>query len=413
MVRPAVKTLLVVGSRCDRAERVGLRETAGWRLVCFSRALAGAIILMAASFPASGQGTTEAPKVSVVQPKPQAVTNFVELTGNAAAVNSVKLVARVEGYLEAQNFVDGAVVKKDDLLFTVQQDQYKAQLIQAQAQVQEANAGIEYARTEIVRYKALVKQEAAAQTEVDHWVFEKASAEAKLLSAQAQVTLAKLNLDYTEIRAPFDGQMSKAQIYPGNLVGGVGQQSTELAEIYQLDPIYVVANLSEQDLLKIRSNINQARVTLAQLVKVPIEVALQDETEFKRRGTLEYVAPALDPATGTLLVRGKLANPNRDLLPGFFVRVRLPMERGAQNALLVPDRALQEDQGGRYLLVVNKDDVVEKRYVQLGEVLGGLRVITSGITAEDRVVVGDLWRVNPGQKVSPQLTSIDTSGARP
>jgi RND family efflux transporter MFP subunit len=368
---------------------------------------------MAASFPASGQGTTEAPKVSVVQPKPQAVTNFVELTGNAAAVNSVKLVARVEGYLEAQNFVDGAVVKKDDLLFTVQQDQYKAQLIQAQAQVQEANAGIEYARTEIVRYKALVKQEAAAQTEVDHWVFEKASAEAKLLSAQAQVTLAKLNLDYTEIRAPFDGQMSKAQIYPGNLVGGVGQQSTELAEIYQLDPIYVVANLSEQDLLKIRSNINQARVTLAQLVKVPIEVALQDETEFKRRGTLEYVAPALDPATGTLLVRGKLANPNRDLLPGFFVRVRLPMERGAQNALLVPDRALQEDQGGRYLLVVNKDDVVEKRYVQLGEVLGGLRVITSGITAEDRVVVGDLWRVNPGQKVSPQLTSIDTSGARP
>jgi RND family efflux transporter MFP subunit len=375
--------------------------------------LAGSIIFTAASLPAWAQSTAEPPKVSVVQPKAQAVTNYVELTGNAAAVNSVNLVARVEGYLETQNFADGAVVRKGDLLFTIQQDQYKAQLIQAQAGVLEANAAIEYARTEVARYKALVKQEAAAQTEVDHWTFEKASAEAKLLSAQAQVTLAKLNLDYTEVRAPFDGQMSKAQIYPGNLVGTPGQQSSPLAEIFQLDPIYVVANLGEQDMLKIRANLDQKRLSLADLVKVPIDVALENESDFSRHGTLEYVAPALDPQTGTLLIRGKLANPTRDLLPGFFVRIRLPMERAAQASLLVPDRALQEDQGGRYLLAVGKDGTVEKRYVQLGEVLGGLRVITSGVTAEDRIIVGDLWRVSPGQKVSPQLTSIETSGARP
>jgi RND family efflux transporter MFP subunit len=362
---------------------------------------------------ARAQGASEPPKVLVVQPKAEAVTNYVELTGNAAAISSANLVARVEGYLESQNFQDGAVVKKDDLLFKIQQDQYKAQLVQAQAQVQAANAGIEYARTEIGRYKALVKQEAAAQTEVDHWVYEKASAEAKLLSAQAQVTLAQLNLSYTEVRAPFDGQMSKAQIYPGNLVGAPAQQSTALATIYQIDPIYVVANLGEQDALKIRQNLDQRRLTQADLPKIPIQVALQNETNFPRRGVLEYISPGLDPATGTLLIRGKVANPNRDLLPGFFVRIRLPMERGAQNTLLVPDRALQEDQGGRYLLAVSKDGVVEKHYVQLGELFNGLRAITSGITAEERIIFGDLWRVSPGQKVTPQLTSIDASGNRP
>jgi multidrug efflux pump subunit AcrA (membrane-fusion protein) len=127
------------------------------------------------------------------------------------------------------------------------------------------------------------------------------------------------------------------------------------------------------------------------------------------------VAPALDPATGTLLVRGILANPERVFLPGFFVRMRLPMGRGDRNALLVPDRSLQEDQGGRYLLVVNKDDVVEQRYVQLGQLDGALRVITSGLKPDERVVVGDLWRATPGTKVKPQLTTIEatSAGAKP
>jgi RND family efflux transporter MFP subunit len=412
MVRRTVETQpFEIGPSRGRATQS--RQTRSLAVLIAGLVIAAAGLGSVASPAARAQGTAEPPKVVVVEPKTEAVTNYVELTGNAAAISSVNLVARVEGYLESQNFQDGAVVRKDDLLFKIQQDQYKAQLIEAQAQVQAAKAGIEYARTEITRYKALVKQEAAAQTEVDHWVYEKASAEAKLLGAQAQVTLAQLNLGYTEVRAPYDGQMSKAQIYPGNLVGSPGQQSTALATIYQIDPIYVVANLSEQDGLKIRQNLEQKRLTAADLPKVPIQVALQNETDFPRRGALEYVSPALDPATGTILLRGKLANPNRDLLPGFFVRIRLPMERGAQNTLLVPDRALQEDQGGRYLLAVNKDGLVEKRYVQLGELFSGLRAITSGITAADRIIVGDLWRVSPGQKVTPQLTSIDALGNRP
>ena len=352
--------------------------------------------------------------IPVVKPRTQRVSNYVEITGNAASVNAVKLIARVEGYLDKIHYEDGQFVKEGDLLFTIQQDQYKDQLQQAQAQLLTAQASLTYAKTEVVRYTKLVKQDAATQTEVDHWTFEKASAEASLLSAQAQVALAKLNLSYTEVRAPFDGIVGKHLIDPGNVVGGAGQQPA-LAEITQLDPIYVVANLSEQQVLQIRQNLGQHRLTFADLHKVPVDVALSDQTGFPLQGTIEYVAPALDPATGTLLVRGNVAHPDRALLPGVLVKMRLPMAKVDRNALLVPDRSLQEDQGGRYVLIVNKDDVVEQRYVQLGQLDGPLRVITSGLKPDDRVVVGDLWRATPGTKVTPKLTSLEatSTGAKP
>jgi len=352
--------------------------------------------------------------IPVVTPRMQSVSSYVEVTGNAAAVNDVKLIARVEGYLDQIHYQDGQFVRKGDLLFTIQQDQYKDQLQQSQAQVLAAQASLSYAKTEVVRYTALLKKDAATQVDVDHWNFERASAEAQLLGAQANVALARLNLGYTEVRAPFDGVMGKHLIDPGNLVGGGGQQAA-LAEITQLDPIYVVANLSEQDVLKVRANLGQHRLTIADLAKVPVDVALSDETGFPHQGTIEFVQPGIDPATGTLLVRGILPNPDRTLLPGFFVKMRLPMGRVDRNALLVPDRALQEDQGGRYVLVVNKDNVVEQRYVQLGQLDGTLRVVTSGLKPEDRVVVGDLWRASPGTKVTAQLTTLEatSTGAKP
>jgi RND family efflux transporter MFP subunit len=349
---------------------------------------------------------TGPPVIPVVLPKRQAVTDYMEVTGNAASVNQVKLLARVEGYLDKIHYEDGQFVKKGDLLFTIQQDPYKQQLEQARAQVTLQQAALEYAKTETARYTALVKRDAAAQIEVDHWNFEREKAAAELLSAQAQLSIAQVNLSYTEIRAPFDGIVGRHLIDPGNLVGGGGQQAA-LAEITQLDPIYVIANLSEQTLLKIRQNLSSRRLTLADLHKVPIDVGLSDEQGFPHQGTLEYVAPALDPATGTLLVRGILPNPDRVILPGYFVRLRLPMGKVDQSALLIPDRAVQTDQGGTYLLVVDKDDVVRQRYVQLGVLMGALRVVTSGLTAEDRVVVGDLWRATTGTKVAPKPTTIE------
>jgi RND family efflux transporter MFP subunit len=359
-----------------------------------------------ASGGASAQLSPQNAPVPVVLPRLQSVTDYSVITGNAAAVNAVKLVARVEGYLEALHYQDGAFVKKGDLLFTVQQDPYREQLQQAHAQVLTAEAALLYARTEVVRYTALVKQDAATQTEVDHWNYERASAEAQLLSARAQVAIDQVNLGYTQIRAPFDGIAGKHLIDPGNVVGGAGDQSA-LAEITQLDPIYVVANLSEQQVLQIRKNLGEHRLTFADLHRVPVDVGLSNQSGFPYRGTIQYVAPALDPQTGTLLVRGVLANPDRALLPGFFVRMRLPMGPVNRNALLVPDRALQTDQGGRYLLVVNDQDVVEQRYVQLGQLIGALRVITAGLKPEDRVVVGEMWRATPGTKVIPQPTPLD------
>jgi RND family efflux transporter MFP subunit len=347
------------------------------------------------------------PEIPVVQPKIETVTDYVEITGTAASTNIVKLIARVEGYLEKIHFADGAVVKQDDLLFSIQQDQYKAQLQQAQAQLMTQQAALTYANTEVARYTDLFHKHAATATEVDHWVYQKAAAEAGILNAQGQVEVAQLNLDYTEVRAPFDGLMGKHLFDPGNVVGG-GGQPTALAEITQLDPIYVNATLSEQQVLEIRANINQRRLTPADLLKVPVDVGLQNGTDFPYHGHIEYVAPQFDPTTGTLEVRGILRNPDRNLLPGLFVRVRLPKGHVAQGALLVPARSIGEDQSGFYLMVVNKDDVVEQRYVKPAQQpVGSLQVINSGLEPDDLVVIGDLWRVSPGMKVIPKLTSAN------
>ncbi len=364
-------------------------------------ALVAALACLAATAPSDAAGP---PEIPVVTPQVRSVTDFVEVTGTAASASAVKLIARVEGYLEKIHFTDGAVVKKDELLVTIQQAQYKAQLQQAHAQLLSQQAALAYARTEVRRYTALFKKDAATATEVDKWVYQQKAAEAGILGAEGQIEVARLNLDYTEVRAPFDGLMGKHLVDPGNVVGGAGQQ-TVLAEINQLDPIYVTATLSEQQVLEIRANVNQRRFTAADLLKVPVEVGLENGTGFPWRGTIEFVSPQFDPTTGTMQVRGLLKNPDRTLLPGLFVRMRLPGGHVAQGALLVPGRAIGEDQGGFYLMIVNKDDVVEQRYVKLSEQVGDLRVIASGLTADDRVVVGDLWRVSPGLKVAPKLTS--------
>lgn len=359
----------------------------------------------AASSNADASAAAPEPKVPVVRVKQQTLEESLEITANAAAVNQVKLIARVGGYLERIHFEDGALVRKGDLLFTIQQDQYRAQLQQAQSQLLAQQAALSYAKTEVGRYTQLLARKAASQVDVDHWSYERQSAEAAILGAQAQVALAQLNLSYTEVRAPFDGQMGRHLVDPGNVVGGSGQP-TELAEITQLDPIYVVANLSSQQALQIRANLDRRPLPLEELRRIPVRAGLSNETGFPHAGTLDFVAPAIDAATGTLAIRALLPNSDRGLLPGVFVRLSIPTGRSLKNAILVPQRALQEDQSGNYLLIVDAGDVVQRRNVELGDSRGSLQIITSGLSPDDRVIVGELWRATPGGRVSPQLTSI-------
>src|SRR5262249_16825287 len=223
--------------------------------------------------------------------------------------------------------------------------------------------------------------------------------QAKLKQAQVDTRQAEINLGYTQVRAPFDGIVTARLVSLGELVGANGP--TQLATIVQTNPIYVNFNISERDVLPIHAEIKRLGLTPGDIKKVPVEVGLQDEEGYPHTGTIDYAPPTVSQATGTLLVRGILQNPTQDLLPGYFVRVRVPED--PEDVLLVPDAALGADQGGRYVLVVGKDDVVEQRKVTVGPRLGDLRAIEKGLKSDDRVIVAGIQRAIPGQKVDPQV----------
>jgi len=341
------------------------------------------------------------PTVTVAQPVTQAVTRHMEFTGNTVATDAVTLVARVEGYLEAIHFTDGALVKKGDLLFSIQDEQYKAQLEQAVAQVAAEKAAVFHAETELRRYRKLAAEDSAPETQVDKWQFEKDSSLASMHAAEAQVILAKLNLSYTRVTAPFEGRMGRHLIDVGNLVGGPGQPSN-LAQINQIDPLYVYFTIDERDLLRIKEQQARDRLTGTADV-IPARFGLMNEDGFPHEGRLDYASLSIAPRTGTLEVRGVFPNPD-GILPGLFVRVQVAAG-SSHEALTVPADALGFDQQGEYLLVVGDDDVVTRRAVETGEQVGDRIVVTNGVAPTDRIVVAGLMRAIPGRKVTPETAA--------
>jgi RND family efflux transporter MFP subunit len=343
-------------------------------------------------------------KVEVAVPAQRPITRYLEATGNTAPVQSVDLVARVQGFLQSIDYKDGDFVKQGATLFTIEPNTYKLKLDQAQAAEAGAEASLRQAELDYRRQSDLVARQAVSQATLDTSTANRDNAQANLQQAQANTKIAEVNYGYTKVTAPFDGVVSAHLVSVGELVGAASP--TQLASIVALDPIYVNFNVNEQDVIRIREEARKRGLTPSDLKQVDVDVGLQTEDGYPHRGKLDYVSPTLNQSTGTLAVRGIIPNPNRVLLPGYFVRVRVPVDR-QKDALLVPDTALGSDQSGRYLLVVNKDNAVEQRKVKTGPLEGELRVIESGLKPDDRIVIAGLLRVIPGERVDPQLQTIE------
>ena len=379
------------------------------RIACAAVAAACALVL-------PGCGSRNAyippppPKVQVAQPLERPVTEYLELTGNTQAFASVDLVARVQGFLTSINYVDGATVKKGAQLFGIERDIYQAQVDQQEATLASDQATEEYNKAEYGRQATLARQDFASQATAQEWKSKWDQSAADILNAKAAIWLAKINLGYTNVQAPFDGVVTNHLVDVGALVGVSGP--TKLATIIQTDPLYVYFTLSEPQILSIQRNLAKHGVALrtSNLSDVPVEIGLQGEEGYPHAGHMDYASPQVDFATGTLTARALFDNKDGALLPGLFVRVRTPIAQ-REKALLTRNDAIGTSQEGSYVLVVGKDNVVERKVVTTGVRDGQLRVIESGLSPDDWVVTEGIQRAIPGAKVDPQrgqLASADS-----
>jgi membrane fusion protein, multidrug efflux system len=325
------------------------------------------------------------PSVSVSRPLLMPVTDYLQQTGSVSAFQTVDLVARVEGYLRSVNFKDGSLVKAGQLLFVIEPEPYEAKLASYQAQLLDAQA-------EYDRQLRMIKQNATSQANVDKWLSQRDQ-------AAAAVTLAKINLGYTRITAPFDGRVGLHLVDPGNLVGSAGA-ATKLATIEKIDPAYVYFSINERDLLRVRAAAQAQGRSIREAPRVPVQVALQTEQGYPREGTLDYAATGLDTGSGTLQLRAIVPNPDRILLPGLFARVRIALSQPLPR-LVVPDSVVSSDQVGPYVLTVGSDRKVKQQRIETGPLESGFRAVLGGLDANSEVVIDGLQNAIPGNLVTP------------
>jgi RND family efflux transporter MFP subunit len=374
-------------------------------------------VMIAPALAASGQGQSKTqtaapppPQVTVAKPVTKPVADQDEFVGRFVAIESVEVRARVSGYLDAIHFKDGQIVRKGDLLFTIDRRPFEASLGQAQASLEQAKANLAFADADLKRAQGVTVGTVITQQVFDQRTQAKRVAQANVAAQEQTVRQAALDLEFTELRAPVDGRVGDRRVSVGNLVTGGTAGTTLLATIESIDPIRLEFTMDEGSYLR------YARITTDKSdagdrgFTVPVKAKLLDEPTFAHAGKLDFVDNAVSRSTGTIRARAVFANPGRTFTPGMFARVQMAAE-APTDTLLVPEAAIGAEQARKFVLVVGADNVARSKYVTLGPVVDGLRVV-AGIAPDDNVIVNGLIRARAGAKVAPHQQSTAAVAAQ-
>lgn len=357
---------------------------------------------------AQEKGAPSPPAVTVAKPIVKDVMEWDEFVGRYDAVESVEIRARVGGYLQSVHFRDGAMVNKGDLLFVIDPRPFKATVDDMAASVTSAEARLELATAELRRIEPLVRSSVAPERQLDERRQQFQSARAELERARAQLSRARLDLEFTEVRAPIAGRISRKFVSEGNLVLGGASEATLLTTLVALDPIYFYFDVDERSYIGYVRMSQTGERASSRDVAQPVEVALADEKTFTHRGKMDFVDNRLDAATGTMRGRAVFENKNLQLSPGMFGRLRIP-GTGTYRGVLVPEEAVLTDQDRRIVYVVNGDNVATAQAVRLAQQFDGYRIVREGLKGDETIIVNGLMRVRPGAKVAPTVTTLPPS----
>jgi len=350
------------------------------------------------------------PAVTVAQPLQKSITEWDEYTGRFTALETVEIRARVSGFIDSVHFQEGQIVKKDDLLFVIDQRPYQIAVEQAKADIERAQAKLDIGTQDVNRATPLLQDRTLTEREFDTRKSVQRDASGQLASANAALKQAQLNLEWTEVRAPIAGRISDKRVDAGNLISGGQTGATLLSVIVSIDPIHFVFDGSEADFLHYLRLAAAGTRPSSRDAPNPVAVRLADETEFTHQGRMDFVDNAINPKTGTIRARAVFDNKDGFLTPGFFGRLRL--FGGTHDALLIPDGAIASDQASKIVFTVADDGTVGTKRVELGPIVDGLRVVRSGLAPTDRIVIDGLPRARPGQKVKAEDGAIKAAAAQ-
>ena len=342
------------------------------------------------------------PSVTVAPVEQQEIVEWHEFTGRTEPVEAVEIRPRVSGYIQEVRFHSGQLVKKGDVLFVIDPRWHQADFDRRQAESERAKVQLGTARREADRTTQLLASKAISAEEADGRLARFEEAKAALLAAEAARNSMKLDLDYTQVRAPIDGRVSRAILTEGNYVSGVSGTTTLLTTIVSVDPIYVHADVDEDSLLKFNTLAGAKKLETNDDGKIPVELQLADEGDFPHRGYIESFDNRLDANTGSILLRAVFPNQDGRIVPGLFARIRVPLSE-RHNAILVSERAIGTDQAQKYVLTLTSSNTVAYQSVKLGPVIEGKRIVRAGLEPGEKIVVNGLQRVGPGMSVTPQV----------